>query len=322
MGTDTYDCHAHQHKNIIKTTCRCVNHVYNDNKIIPSTLPQTDPTPNSMFDHAHEVILADTEASRAIHRKVRYHVYCLERGFENPSEFPFGEEYDRWDTHAAQFIVRQRASGKWVAAMRIILPHAATFPLETLQCLEPTHKNRLRRRELGEISRVCVVRSPDPHAINRHLSHNFGSVNNDGESEVLLGLIRALILYGLEQGIEHCYMLVTGAFARLLRRLGVVLRQVGIAIEHRGWRAPYLMGLRDSAASMSGRSALVRDLFARKALAYQPFSALDDDTGAIFETPPPFPHADIGPSRSSPGIWRRHTEWTTRPGPGVWLSAS
>ena len=31
-----------------------------------------------MFDPSYEVILADTEAARAIHRKIRYHVYCLE----------------------------------------------------------------------------------------------------------------------------------------------------------------------------------------------------------------------------------------------------
>ncbi len=281
-----------------------------------------------MFDRTYEVILADTEATRTIHHKIRYHVYCLERGFENPDAFSRGEERDPWDHYAAPFIVRHRVSRKWVAAMRIVLPHAASFPLEALQCLDSHTPQRLRRRQLGEVSRVCVIHSPHPKVINRYLPEEWvGSVNKTGESEVLLGLIRALILYGLDRGIEHYYILVTGAFARLLRRLGVVLHQAGIAIEHRGWRAPYLMGLRESAASMSAKSEVIRCLFARKALAYRPFSALDDameERAALI--PPrllPRPAAetawrvDIGQSLPGPGAWRIEAEYS-KPDPGVW----
>lgn len=298
-----------------------------------------------MFDPHYEMILADTEAARVIHRKIRYQVYCLERNFENPDAFPLGEEHDRWDHHAASFIVRHRASRKWVAAMRIVLPNAASFPLEALRCLDSTPPERLRRHQLGEVSRVCVIRSPNPHAINRHLDWNFGSVSKDRESEVLLGLIRALILYGLNQGIESYYILVTGALARLLRRLGMVLHQVGIPIQHRGWRTPYLMALRESAVSMSAKSEVIRHLFARKALAYRLFSVLDDvmeERAALM--PPrllPLPIAEtawrveversrLGPDawrietahpKSGPGVWHMEVEHS-RPGPGVWRGAA
>jgi N-acyl amino acid synthase of PEP-CTERM/exosortase system len=285
-----------------------------------------------MFDRTYEVILADTEATRTIHHKIRYHVYCLERGFENPDAFSRGEERDPWDHYAAPFIVRHRVSGKWVAAMRIILPHAASFPLEALQCLDSSTPQRLRRRQLGEVSRVCVIHSSHPNVINPYLPEgDFGSVSKTGESEVLLGLIRALILYGLDRGIEHYYLLVTGAFARLLRRLGVVLHQAGIAIEHRGWRTPYLMGLRESAASMSAKSEVMRCLFARKALAYRPFSAPADAREAMAALMPPrlfpLPAAEIsgrmgiGPSGLGPDTWLIETA-RSQPGPGVWRGAA
>ena len=257
-------------------------------------------------------------------------VYCLERQFENPAAFPFGEEYDAWDVHTAQFVVRQRSSGTWVAAMRLVLPEAARFPVETLRCLTPEHANRLRRRELAGISRICVINSPDPHPINRHLDRSFGHVARNGESEVLLGMIRTIVLYGLERGIEHCYLLVTDAFARLLRRLGVVLHPAGTATDPRGIRTPHRVRLRESAVSPCNRSAAVQNLFACKALAYKPFSALDDETDATFEPmprfPPPFaadvfPRADIARSRPGPGIWRLQTE-RTQPGPGVRRGAS
>ncbi|HOW76240.1 MAG TPA: PEP-CTERM/exosortase system-associated acyltransferase [Candidatus Competibacteraceae bacterium] len=281
-----------------------------------------------MFDSNYEVILADTEAARATHRKVRYHVYCVERSFESPKAFPFGEEHDPWDIHAAQFIVRQRTSGKWVAAMRIVLPQAASFPLETMQCLmEPNHSNHLHRREFGEVSRICIIHSPNPNEINQHLDWSFGHVGKNGEPEVLLGLIRAGILYGLAQGIKHYYLLVTGAFARLLRRLGLVMHQTGVAIEHRGWRTPYLMDLRESVASISAKSEVIRHLFARKALAYQPFSALDDAREERVALMPhhlfPQPAAgtawrmEVERSRLGPGAWRIETEHP-KPGPGVW----
>jgi N-acyl amino acid synthase of PEP-CTERM/exosortase system len=125
-----------------------------------------------MFDHTYEVILADTEAARTIHRKIRYHVYCVERQFESLTNFPLGEEHDPWDIHAAQFIVRKRSSGKWVAAMRTVLPSAVQFPVETLHCLTPEPTNPLHRRELAEISRICVIHSPAPHEINRCLGNS------------------------------------------------------------------------------------------------------------------------------------------------------
>lgn len=241
-----------------------------------------------LFDDTYEVILADTETSRAIHRKIRYQVYCLERQFENPADFPHGEEHDRWDHHAASFIVRHRASWQWVAAMRIVLPYAATFPLEALHCLDPARKVGLPRRQLGEISRVCVIRSPTPHARNPHLNWEFGHVNQDRESEIVLGFIRTLIIYGLDRGIEHYYLLITGALARLLRRLGMVLHPVGGPIEHRGWRTPYRMGVRESMVSLCRQSPAVRDLFARQGLAYQPFSMFDDDIDDLLGPMRPF----------------------------------
>lgn len=279
-----------------------------------------------MFDPSYEVILADTEAARAIHRKIRYHVYCLERRFENPATFPLGEEHDPWDTHSVPFIVRERASGKWVATLRLVLSEAAQFPVETLQCLTP-EQTRLHRRQIAEISRICIIRSPAPYEINRHLGRNFGSVTRNGEPEVLLGMLRTIFVYGIERGLEHNYLLVTDAFARLLRRIGVVLHQVGSPTNHRGIRTPYRVELRECAISVSAKSNVIGRMVARKALAYRPFSALDD---AMKQPVPlmrpgllPLPAAEtswrlgISSSRPGSGTWRIEAE-RSRPGPGSW----
>ena len=298
-----------------------------------------------MFDSHYQVILADTPAARAIHYKIRYHVYCLERRFENPARFPRGEEQDSWDAHAAPFIVRERASGRWVAAMRLVLPEAAQFPVETLHCLTPETTRRLRRRELAEVSRICVIHSPAPHEINGHLDRNFGAVARSGEPEILLGLLRTIFIYGLERGIEYSYLLVTDALARLLRRIGVVLHPAGTPTDHRGLRTPYHVKLRESAAAMNAKSTVIHHLFSRKALAYQPFSALDDvmEESAMSMPPrllPPLAtenawRVEMGRSRPGPGVWRLEAErsktgpgiWRleaerSKPGPGVWRNAA
>lgn len=284
-----------------------------------------------MFDHDYEVILADTEAARAIHRKVRYQVYCMERKFETPTAFPLGEEYDPWDAHAAHFIVRQRATMTWVAAVRLVLPVAAMFPVETLQCLTPERVDCPPRRKLAEISRICIIRSSSPYKINPHMNWDYGHVGKSSESEVLLGMIRTIIIYSLRKGIEYNYILVNEAFARLLSRIGVILHSVGSTIEHRGVRMPYQVNIRETAKHLATKSATIRNLLDRKELAYKPFSLLDADRASDYGFIPPhvfssriprFPeHTEMTPSPSNPGVWQIEAE-RSRPGPGAWRRAT
>jgi N-acyl amino acid synthase of PEP-CTERM/exosortase system len=230
-----------------------------------------------MFDEFYEVILADTKAARVIHRKIRYHVYCLERGFEDPEAFPHGQESDHWDPDSVKFVVRERVTGHCVAAARLILPRAAEFPVESLGCLLPAAKAGHQRRELAEISRICVIRTPNPIGLNRHLGHGFGYVTRRREFEVMLGMFRALKAYCLEHRIESCYLLVTESFARLLRLMGAVLYQAGVATDYRGYRTPYLIRMRETTESMCGRSERIQRLVDSPFPAYRRSSEIDED---------------------------------------------
>jgi N-acyl amino acid synthase of PEP-CTERM/exosortase system len=233
-----------------------------------------------MFDDVYEVLIADTPASRAIHHKVRFHVYCRERGYEDAAAHATGEERDGWDDDAVHFVVRERAAGRCVGAMRLILPRTVDFPVETLGCLDPTARPRLRRQS-GEISRICLIRSPGEWMYGgRAAGTDIGSVPKSRELEVLLGMLRAVKVYAVARGIEWCYVLVSEVFARRLRAVGVVLVPAGTVVEHRGRRTPYLVRLRESAASMRTRSPAVDGLFGRAALAYRHCSDLDPDTVA------------------------------------------
>ena len=231
-----------------------------------------------MFDDIYEVILADSPATRAIHRRIRYHVYCVERGYEDPAAYPNGEESDIWDDDAAQFVVRERVSGRCVGAIRFILPRAVDFPVETLGCLSPEATLCLRRHQTGELSRICIIHSPPSWMYRGPLAAELAHVPKSRELEVLVGLVRAVVVYGLRRGIGRCYLLITDAFARLLRRFGFVLEGAGEPVDHRGLRSPYICLLRESIESASARNEVLREFLAREALAYRRSSDIDPDT--------------------------------------------
>ena len=64
-------------------------------------------------------------------------------------------------------------------------------------------------------------------------------------------------------------MLITRPFARILERLGVILRQVGEATEYRGTRIPYMVNLRESEGAMAHKCSRVAGLLGRRELAYR-----------------------------------------------------
>lgn len=224
-----------------------------------------------MFDSHYEVFLADTAESRALHHQIRYQVFCIERGFEDPEKFASGQERDRWDQWSHHFVVKDKNSGAGVAAGRIVLPTSGQLPVDHLGCVTKSPVIRTGRQQVAEVSRICMVRgdlTSDPQL-------PIQGVSRAGESEVMLGLIRAVIRYSWDNDIPYIYMLVTRPLARLLKRLGVDCTQVGENIEHRGLRAPYLIDIDASWRGLVARSGEVADMFSRHHLAYFPCAEME-----------------------------------------------
>ena len=111
-----------------------------------------------MFDERYEVIVADTPVARRIHHRIRYQVYCLENGFEDPARYPDGEERDEWDEHSVHFIVRDRLSGEWIGAMRLIKPVEGILPIQRAAQLDAQAEPQGAYRKVWELSRTCILR--------------------------------------------------------------------------------------------------------------------------------------------------------------------
>src|SRR5262245_24845669 len=56
--------------------------------------------------------------------RLRFEVYCVERGFERVDEHPEGRERDQDDSRSLHFLVLDRATGAATGTVRLILPRA------------------------------------------------------------------------------------------------------------------------------------------------------------------------------------------------------
>lgn len=190
------------------------------------------------FRSQYRIDLATSEADVRDAQRVRYRVYCLERGFEPPSAHPDGLEGDPFDARSAHAVVRHRSSGQAVATCRLVLADPADperpFPVEH-HCgpalAEAGRQARARpRRQTGEISRFAVL--PEFRR-----GREAGAAA--GVDRVLtVGLIAAVVRLSRASGVRHWYALMEPQLIRLLGRLGAHFSWFGEAVEHRGVRRP------------------------------------------------------------------------------------
>lgn len=249
-----------------------------------------------MFDETFRVCFADTPFGVVLHQRIRYQVFCLDKGFEDPEAFSAAQETDAWDEQAAHFIVQDKNTRQWVAATRLVLPKTGRpLPVDSLNAFDRRMLDDPSTR-IGEISRFCIIGNrsnievnsqlePDPNSL---AAWGIGAIGKKQQFEVTLGMIRAAGIYALKRNIDFCIMLITDAFARMLRKLGVTLVQAGPAVDHRGMRTAYLVDMRKSVMSMAKKSSAVRDLFRRSKHAYVRISsvAMDDTIDCVSEYTP------------------------------------
>lgn len=206
-----------------------------------------------------EVVLADDEWSRRIHYQLRYQVFCVETGYEDPAQFPDGEERDEWDDQAAHFLVRERETKRWVAAMRLILPQDKVLPIETRTEIEEALRPPCDR--VLEISRLCMVGHYRRRLQGQALpceardASPFGAAKAVDEAqaemrkrlrttEILRALLDAAVAYSREYGTQHWYMFITKALSKVIGHvLHLDLQQVGQPAWHRGERYPFLVNV-------------------------------------------------------------------------------
>jgi len=78
---------------------------------------------NSVFSSS----IADTPEDRDESFRVRFQVYCIDNGFEDPANSPDGLERDSFDSHSIHSVLTHNATGKAIGTVRLVLPEAQTL---------------------------------------------------------------------------------------------------------------------------------------------------------------------------------------------------
>jgi N-acyl-L-homoserine lactone synthetase len=169
-------------------------------------------------------------------KRLRYRVYCEERGYEPGQD---GLEQDEFDVNAHHVLVRNRNTGDVLGTVRVVLSKPATdnigFPMQRV--CEDYVLGPLPQTATAEISRFALTR------------------DRTGISPAAAAVMRLLLIQGLiqisgELGLTHWCAIMERTLLRLLRSTSIYFLPVGPAIEYHGLRQPAIYTLADGLERM------------------------------------------------------------------------
>lgn len=142
--------------------------------------------------------------------KLRYDVYCIEKNFLDPANYPDELENDEFDQHSAHFLaIDTNDLSKPLGYVRLILNSNIGFPVVNhFQLGRPiTDMN-----SITEISRLIVPKE------FRHQT-----------LYILMGLCKEIYLYCRESNIQGCYAVLEPTLQRMLKGFGLPFKVAGSA---------------------------------------------------------------------------------------------
>jgi N-acyl amino acid synthase of PEP-CTERM/exosortase system len=248
-----------------------------------------------MFDKHFETFLADSDAGKDIHYQLRYQVYCMKMGYEDPTLYPDRKERDEFDDNAVHFIVRRKATGEWLAAMRLVIGPLRDLPINQLARIDLTRISEATAGGIhgasqwcAEVSRLCVAPGYRRRVHEKNLPYQFSekerlmpiesaSYERRQAPWILLGLLRAAREYSLAHGIPYWFFLIADSLARLLQGQGIELNVVGQVCNHRGLRRPHLSNIRHVHPGVLLKSPATHAMFFQYP-SYRLFSELEEES--------------------------------------------
>jgi N-acyl-L-homoserine lactone synthetase len=164
-------------------------------------------------------------------QRLRYDVYCTERGFLDGHNFSDKREQDDYDAVSVHCAVTDE-TGKLAGTVRLVPDSGLGFPLEGhARRLDPVF-HTLPRERTAEVSRLVVAKS------SRGCS--------GADPGVLFALFREMNRASAALGLTHWIAATEPTLQRLLRRLfGVEMVVIGEVMDYYGAVLPYLLSIAD-----------------------------------------------------------------------------
>lgn len=198
-----------------------------------------------VYERYFVTVRASTRALIEEAFRLRYQVYCIENGFEDPARFPDGMETDPYDSHSLHSLLFHRPSGACAGTVRIILPtrdSGYSLPIGTV-CPGPLP---FPRETTAEISRFSISkdfrrRQVDGRYPDEEISERGGvriTLDNRLIPSMTVGLMREIVRTSSEQGVTHWCAVMMPSLLRLLARLGIHFTPLGPLVDFHGRRQP------------------------------------------------------------------------------------
>ena len=202
--------------------------------------------------------------------RLRYQVYCLERGFEDAAANPDGRERDAFDDHAVHRLLVHAETGLIVGGVRLVLPRAHrlhdSFPLQSVCQLGPLRPGKVAGlARTAEISRFCVSK-----AFRRLLSARRAEGLPYGKRPaaecaaylplMTLELMQAVFQMSQENDIDQLCAAMEPSLLRLLSRLGLEFKPIGPLVSFHGVRQPCHASIDELSKTLKARN---KDVWAR-----------------------------------------------------------
>lgn len=208
-----------------------------------------------MFEYGKfKFMLADSEDLKQKIFRLRYEVYALEFGFENPDDFPDKFEKDGYDQYSVHFAALNEDDDV-IGTVRMILDSPKGFPMEHAATITG-FSDKPEPGCITEVSRLAVSkrlrRRPEDgmHGVESYIPQSQGGVLDVETKDqpykerrqkpvIVLGLYKAVYRKCKEMGISHMVMISEAKLYHALYKFGFVFSQVGDPVEYHGKRIPY-----------------------------------------------------------------------------------
>lgn len=195
---------------------------------------------NSVFSSS----IADTAEDRNECFRVRFQVYCIDNGFEDPADNPDGLERDGFDSHSAHSILTHNATGNAIGTVRLVLPdedgERRVLPMQRIAGeIAADDVAPFPVWRTAEISRFSIVKSFRHHTPDQGFEAQLSSEEwRKMLFHLPLGLIKSCVEMSVREGMTHWAAVMEPALLRLLTRLGIHFNPLGSLVEYHGRRQP------------------------------------------------------------------------------------
>jgi N-acyl amino acid synthase of PEP-CTERM/exosortase system len=185
--------------------------------------------------------------------RLRYQVYCQERHFLDPSQYPQQLETDPYDSHSVHFVGRHRYRKLAASTARLVLPSSLGFPLQQHCEFHPDfafigEAGHPALQHYAELSRLAVskrfLRRPGdtlyggPPRTPGAIVAPAASPQEVGP-EIIAGLFKRMYHETKRLGVTDLVVAMEHSLYLLLRRMGYRFHAIGPVVDYYGPVMPY-----------------------------------------------------------------------------------